>query len=67
MSGIHLYFIDKWRLKCEQGNTLFLRGKAINQNHISKTNIIREKNEIVEKIIKEADIFLKTANKLTSE
>lgn len=42
MSGIHLYFIDKWRLKCEQGNTLFLRGKAINQNHISKTNI-REK------------------------
>lgn len=39
MSRTYLYFIDKWRLKCDQGNTsLFLRGKAINQSHICKTN-----------------------------
>lgn len=38
MSRTYLYFIDKWRLKCDQGNTsLFLRGKAINQSHICKT------------------------------
>lgn len=48
MSGIHLYFIDEWRLKCEQGNTLFLRGKAINQNHVCKTNK-REKEKEKEK------------------